>query len=129
MNLDVVEERVEKTRSKAKDKKNKQMNKELSQTIKAFCRLDSSLFLKVKQRSFIKFSPIKFSSMTNSSSRPILLSLTLISPMRTSSSNSVRRHRKQVQMPFRGAEQAKEAASDIRMSRSGRVIKPSRNRA
>ena len=129
MNLNVVEERVEKTRSKAKDKKDKQMNKELSQTIKAFCRLDPSLFLEVKQRSPIKFSPIKFSSMTNPSSRPILLFLTLTSSVRTSSSGPVRRHRKQVQMPFRGAEQAKEAVSDIRMSRSGRVIKPSRNRA
>ena len=129
MNLDVVEKRVEKTRSKAKDKKDKQMNKELSQTIKVFCRLDSSLFLKVKQRSSIKFSPIKFSSMTNPSPRPILLPLTLTSPVRTSSSSPVRRHRKQVQMSFKGAKQAKEAASDIRMSRSERVIKPSRNRA
>ena len=124
MNLDVVEERAEKTRSKAKDKKDKQMNKELSQTIKAFCRLDSSLFLKAKQR-----SPIKFSSMKNSSSRPILLPSTLTSPMRISSPESARRHRKQVQMPFRRAKQAKEMASDIQMSRSGRVIRPSRNRA
>lgn len=124
MNLDVVEERAEKTRSKAKDKKDKQMNKELSQTIKAFCRLDPSLFLKAKQR-----SPIKSSSMKNSSSRPILLPSTLTSPMRISSPGPARRHRKQVQMPFRRAEQAKEMASDIQMSRSGRVIRPSRNRA
>ncbi len=87
MNLDVVEKRAEKTRSKAKDKKNKQMNKELNQTIKIFCRLDSSLFLKAKQR-----SSVKFRSMT--STRSILLPSTLISSMRISSSRSVRRHRK-----------------------------------
>ncbi len=69
--------------------------------------------------------------MKNSSSRPILLPLpsTPTSPKRISSPGPARRHRKQVQMPFRGAEQAKEVASDIQMSRSGRVIKPSRNRA
>ncbi len=122
MNLDVVEKRAEKARSKAKDKKNKQMNKELNQTIKAFCRLDPSLFLKAKQR-----SPVKFRSMT--STRPILLPSTLISSVRISSLRPVRRHRKQVQMPFREAEQAKEMTSVIQMSRSERVIKPSRNRA
>jgi hypothetical protein len=124
MNLDVVEERAEKTRSKAKDKKDKQMNKELSQTIKVFCRLDPSLFMKAKQR-----SSIKFRSMKNPSSQPILLPSTLTSPMRISSPGSARRHRKQVQMPFRGAEQAKEVAPDIQMSRSERVIKSSRYRA
>ena len=124
MNLDIVEERAEKARCKAKDKKDKQMNKELNQTIKAFLRLDPSLFLKAKQR-----SPIKFSPMKNLPPRPILLPLTIISPVRISSSGSVRRHRKQVQMSFRGAEQTKEVTSDIQMSRSGRVIKPSRNRA
>ncbi len=124
MNLDVVEERTEKARSKAKDKKDKQMNKELSQTIKAFCRLDPSLFLKAKQR-----SPTKFRSMKNPPPQPILLPSTLTSPVRISSSGPARRHRKQVQMPFRRAEQAKEVVPDIQMSRSGRVIKPTRNHA
>ncbi len=112
MNLDVIEERAEKARSKAKDKKDKQMNKELNQTIKAFCRLDPSLFLEANQR-----SPIKSRSMKNSSTRPILLSSTLTSPVRISSPGPVRRHRKQVQMPFRGVEQAKEVAPVIQMSR------------
>jgi len=113
MNLDVVEERKETARSKAKEKKDKQMNKELNQTIKAFCRLDPSLFLESKQR-----------SPTKSNSRKLPSPLT--SSMRVSSSKSVKRHRKQVQLPIRRVKQAKEVASNIQMSRSGRVIKPSR---
>ena len=122
INLDVVEKRVEKTRSKVKDKKNKQINKELNQTIKVFFRLDSLLFMKVKQRSSVKFT-------TMISSWSILLSSTLISLVKITSLKSVRKHRKQIQMSFKGVKQIKEMTSDIRMSCSERIIKPSRNRA
>ena len=116
MNSEVLEEREQKLASKEKEKIDKQMTKEFNLLVKSFNKLSPDLFMESKQR-----SPIKKALQRPPMLSPPSDSIVLLSP------SPIKKRSRGTSLPKKTFMIEPEAnrMKEMRISRSGRTIKPS----
>ena len=116
MNSEVLEEREQKLASKEKEKIDKQMTKEFNLLVKSFNKLSPDLFMESKQR-----SPIKKALQRPPMLPPPSGSIILLSP------SPIKKRSRGNSLPKKTFMIGPEAnrMKEMRISRSGRTIKPS----